>query len=157
MAMRYHKGRSWPAGCVLGGFLVACVSYAVVTVPDAPILPADQQLAELEQLVMAGNANVQTWREYGDALSAAGRASDAAAAYDRALKIDPYDRETWFACAMTLAESGDDELLESFLGELVIQDAKLAVEVFDRPEVRPYLSSVTFRDIAAEARCQALD
>ena len=66
-------------------------------------------------------------------------------------------QEAQFRLGLSLANAGNRAALKSYLQDLALNDAKLAVDLFERPELRSYLDSEAFRSVFAEARSQAND
>jgi tetratricopeptide (TPR) repeat protein len=95
---------------------------------------AAASLQELELQIAAGKADAATWQHYGDALRDVKRFSHAAAAYRKALELEPDRREARVNAALVLGQAGDADGFFAMVQELTVNDPKLAVEVMDRPE-----------------------
>ena len=142
---------------------VACVAYAAGTAsrgpdgPDRTAAGSGTDLSALEQAIARGDAAPDTWLAYGDALAARARHDYAAQAYRKVLETQPFRQEAQFRLGLSLANAGNRAALKSYLQDLALNDAKLAVDLFERPELRSYLDSEAFRSVFAEARSQAND
>jgi tetratricopeptide (TPR) repeat protein len=123
--------------------------------------PGDQSLVALEKRIeeerKGSGVKVETWRGYGAALSEAKRFKDAAKAFQEVLAIDPQQRDAKFQCGLALAQAGAADEFYSFQKDLVYSEAKLAVELFERPETQGYLAQERFANLAKEAKNQAMD
>ncbi|HEY7115152.1 MAG TPA: hypothetical protein VH475_01120 [Tepidisphaeraceae bacterium] len=104
-----------------------------------------------------GSVSAATWRAYGDALANAKQFAKAAAAYKEVLAIEPYQRDVKFQCGMALIQSGSGDDFYNFQKDLVYSEAKLAVELFERPEAQKFLAEERFASLAKEAKNQAMD
>ena len=123
-------------------------------------------LDQLELMIANPEAPAETWRLFAERLVAAGRHAHAATAYQRYLERDPYDRETRLRCAMALAHAASDAgqpvpteqaHLLAFMQDMVLVDPKLAVDVFDRPELKLHLSDPRFQQTRTAAIIQSMD
>ena len=123
--------------------------------------PGDQSVVALEKRIEeergGAGVKVETWRAYGAALSDAKRFKDAAKAFQEVLAIDPQQRDAKFQCGLALAQAGAADEFYTFQKELVYSEAKLAVELFERPETQHYLAEERFASLAKEAKNQAMD
>src|SRR5258706_11875175 len=124
--------------------------------------PTDQNLEALKRKVAEetkspGGVSVATWRAYGEALSDAKQFAPAAVAFREALAIDPAQRDAKFQCGLALAQAGAADEFYDFLKDLVYSEAKLAVELFERPEAQKYLAQERFASLSKEAKNQAMD
>ncbi|MDB5322300.1 MAG: hypothetical protein JWN40_3931 [Phycisphaerales bacterium] len=121
----------------------------------------DQSLAALENRVSqerkVGAVKVETLRAYGAALSAEKRFKDAATAFGEVLAMDPGQRDAKFQCGLALAQAGESDAFYNFQKDLVYSEAKLAVELFERPETQGYLAQERFANLSKEAKNQAMD
>jgi cytochrome c-type biogenesis protein CcmH/NrfG len=115
------------------------------------------RLAALQRAAAEPGAGAATWRDFGRALQAAGRHGHAAQAYRRAIALDPYASEPRIGLAVALAADGDREALFAHLGELLLTDARLALQVFSRPAIARYAEDPRYAEGLAEARSQAVD
>jgi tetratricopeptide (TPR) repeat protein len=91
-------------------------------------------MPQLELQIAAGKADAATWQHYGDALRDVKRYSHAAAAYRKALELEPDRREARVSAALVLGQAGDADGFFAMVQELSVSDPKLAVDVMDRPE-----------------------
>jgi len=138
--------------------LLTAAALVYLYVAGGSQVAADQPgLAELELAIAQPDAAPATWRLFAQRLHEAGRLDHAAVAYRRCLESDPYDREVRLHCASVLALTGDAESFLEFMRDMVLIDAKLAVEVFNRPESKPYLARADFQALQAEAVSQSMD
>jgi tetratricopeptide (TPR) repeat protein len=116
-----------------------------------------QGIEALEQQIKAGNASAATWRAYGEALMNAKDFARAANAFRQVLAMEPAQRDAKFQCGLALAQSGAADEFYNFQKDLVYSEAKLAVELFERPETHQYLAQERFASLAKEAKNQAMD
>jgi tetratricopeptide (TPR) repeat protein len=123
--------------------------------------PGDQSLVALEKRIesegKAGGVKIETWRAYGAALLEAKQFAKAATAFREVLAMDPQQRDAKFQCGLALAQAGAADEFYSFQKDLVYSEAKLAVELFERPETQGYLAQERFANLAKEAKNQAMD
>lgn len=123
--------------------------------------PGGQSVEALETKIAeqrkAGGVTAATWHAYADALVEAKQYSKAAAAFKELLLIEPFQRDAKFQCGLSLALAGDSDAFYNFQKDLVYGEAKLAVELFDRPETQKYRSEKRFADLVNEAKNQAMD
>ncbi len=117
----------------------------------------DPTLAELEIAIASERATADDWFAYAERLRSGQQHQDAALAYAKALELQPYNQEARFRCALSLAASGSAEEFYRFMQDLACNHAKLAVDLFARPESQPYLAQERFRALAQEAQNQAMD
>lgn len=121
----------------------------------------NRDLQALETKIAAGKKDGKltpaTWRAYGEALAEAKQFTRAAAAFKQVLALDPFQRDAKFQCGLALAQAGVSDDLYAFLKDLVLSEAKLAVELFDRAEMQRYLGEERFASLAKEAKNQAMD
>ena len=123
--------------------------------------PGDQSVVALEKRIEdernGAGVKVETWRAYGEALSDAKEYAKAATAFQEVLAIDPTQRDAKFQCGLALAQAGLADQFYNFQKDLVYSEAKLAVELFERPETQRYLSQERFASLSKEAKNQAMD
>ena len=126
--------------------------------------PGDHSIEALEKKIAAeqgpdgtGKASAATWRAYAEALAEARQHARAAAAFKEVLALEPYHRDAKFQCGLALALAGQADEFYNFQKELVYGEAKLAVDLFERPEAQKYLSEERFSSLAKEAKNQAMD
>lgn len=126
--------------------------------------PADQGIQALEKQIAdaqgpegRGTVPAATWRAYAQALADARQYARAAVAYKEVLAIEPYNRDAKFQCGLSLALAGQADEFYNFQKELVYGEAKLAVELFERPEAQRYLAEDRFSALSKEAKNQAMD
>jgi hypothetical protein len=123
--------------------------------------PAGQSIEAMEikiaELSKAGGVPAATWRAYGDALVEAKQYAKAAAAYKELLEIEPYQRDVKFQRGLALALAGASDDFYTFQKDLVYSEAKLAVELFERPETQHYRQEPRFAALVNEAKNQAMD
>ncbi len=138
---------------------MSCAAYAAVTAPRGASQPAAlaAERTRIERVIGTGRADAATWLEYAVLLRAAGQPGDAADACAAALAREPYNRGAMFERALALAENGAADALKKYLAELVVSDAKLAVDVFGTTAVSPFLRDAAFRRLLDDAHSQALD
>ena len=114
-------------------------------------------LAELEQAIARPDATTDTWLRYAQCLHQARRFDHAVMAYTQVLENDPYRRVANLQCAAALAQLGDADRLEEFVRRLVALDPRLALDVFGRPELQPYLAGERFQQLHKHAVAQSMD
>lgn len=114
-------------------------------------------LDALEAAALAEGAAAEAWWAYAQGLAAAERDDHALQAIDRVLALAPYHEEARFQRTLLLARVGDPEPLLAWLEDLVFTHPAMAANCFARTELAPYLSDQRFRDLAEEARIQAVD
>jgi tetratricopeptide (TPR) repeat protein len=119
--------------------------------------PGAQGIEALKKKIAAGDHSAATWYAYGDALADAKRFEEAAAAFKQVLAIEPFKREAKFQCGLALAQASDGNKFYEFQKDLVYSEPKMAVELFERPEARRFLSEERFSALATEAKSQAMD
>jgi cytochrome c-type biogenesis protein CcmH/NrfG len=112
---------------------------------------------KIEEQTRAGGAPAATWRAYGEALMDAKQFAKAAAAFKELLALEPYHRDIKFQCGLALAQAGAADDFYNFQKDLVYSQAKLAVELFERPETQKFLSEERFASLSKEAKNQAMD
>jgi hypothetical protein len=116
-----------------------------------------QSLESMELRIAAGESSPELWFAYGQRLASEARHAAAAAAYAQVLASEPYHREARFGRSMALAQAGESDPFFAYMRDLVYSEPRLAVEVFDRPEVQRYRADGRFRPLHREAHIQALD
>jgi tetratricopeptide (TPR) repeat protein len=116
-----------------------------------------QTLEQLEQAIANPDATTETWLHYAQCLQHERRYDHAVLAYQRVLETDPYSRAANFQCVAALALLGDGDRLHSFLVKLIQLDPRLALDVFTRPELQPYLKQSRFAEAHKQAVVQAMD
>jgi hypothetical protein len=138
--------------------LVASIGlgYAYLRKARADARPAGG-LEALEAKIQSGKADKKDWLDYAAALNDAKKYGQAAQAYKKVLELEPYHRQAKFEVALALANAGDKDGLAHFLRDLVYAEAKLAVDLFERREMKPYLEDPQFQGLQKEARAQAMD
>lgn len=149
--MSLVKHSRLPASVILlaGAFVsvaIAVVSRAPVDVSGATAACASVQGADAAQ-----------WLTFAADLERKGEWREAAEAYAEVLKQDAYNDEARFRGLLAWAQAGDTNSLLECYEQAVLCNAKLAVRVIDRPEVRRYLSAPGFHQLAQEARSQSMD
>lgn len=157
-AVKYTR---WPAAVVLLTSLLLAGAFAVSAIHGTSSkagsggTPAD--MTRCETSIVTGHADTRTWFAYAEQLRAGGKPMPAADAYQRVLDKEPYHREARFWTAICLADSGNVPQLEAYMGRLVLSEAKLAVEVFHRRELAPYMTSPQISALLEQAKDQARD
>jgi hypothetical protein len=119
--------------------------------------PDPLSIEALEKKITAGDKSAATWLAYANALGDAKQYSSAANAYKQVLAIEPFKREARFQCGIMLAQADRADDFYEFQKSLVYSEAKLAVELFERPETQKFLSQERFKLLFAEAKNQAMD
>ena len=156
--MQPRQHARFPALVSLSVLGALCAVYAVTT---RPMVPTDLTLArveEIERLIAAGESGPAVWMAYALNLEQTGDFRHASEAYRRVLELEPYDSKALMARASTLARAGGRTDLLSFMSELAMDDAKLALVIFARPELQRYLEPGSpFVPVLREARIQSSD
>ena len=114
-------------------------------------------LDELARAIASGKNDALTWLAYAQRLEESNRFDHAAQAYRKVLDLESRNRAAQAGCAIALAKSENEEELLSYMQSLTFSDAKKAMEVFEQPEIRPFLSQQRFSSLSREARAQAMD
>lgn len=114
-------------------------------------------LESLEQKIANGDKTAETWIAYGQALAERKRYGNAADAYRQVLTVEPTRREAKFQRAVNLALAHRGDELHGFLRDLVHSEPKLAVDLFERPELQPFQSEPRFASLYSDARNEAVD
>jgi tetratricopeptide (TPR) repeat protein len=154
-------GRLAPAAVLLAALALAAVCVFARTGNGA--LPAGRGSGPgddrdaLERAIASGHADVGVWTRYAACLRGLGRHGDAAQAYDLALKLDPANRDLQLQRAVTLAQAGQADLFYQYVYELSLTDPRIAFDILQRAESKPYLSEARFRRVYQDALGQYLD
>jgi cytochrome c-type biogenesis protein CcmH/NrfG len=123
--------------------------------------PGDRSVEALEKRLAdeqkTGAVKADTWLAYAQALGDARQFARAATAYKEVLALEPHRRDAKFQCGLALAQSDQPDAFHDFLKDLLYAEPKLAVELFERPESKTYLSQERFSALAKEAKNQAMD
>ena len=154
-----NRYRRLPSVLVLVAFLAAGAFYARSwgKIPSNSPGAGAQKLDELEKMISSGTAGAEDWVAYAQKLAAQKDFTLSALAYKEALKLHPYHRTAQFECAVTLAQAEDADALFDFMRDLTYAEPKMAVELFDRAELRRYLPEPRFAAMQKEAVGQSLD
>jgi tetratricopeptide (TPR) repeat protein len=158
--MRSKSSRTAPAILLAG----ACAAGLALWEADARVRRAETgdgdpevRLAVLQRAAADPGSGAAEWLGYARALQSAGRHEHAAQAWRRAMALDPFAAEAQEGLAVALAEAGDSDGLFGHLGELVLSDARLALQSLARPAVVRHASDPRYAGLLAEARSQAVD
>jgi hypothetical protein len=119
--------------------------------------PAALSIDALEKKIADGDKSAATWLAYANALSDAKQYSRAADAYKQVLAQEPFKREARFQYGIMLAQADRADDFYDFQKDLVYSEAKLSVELFERPETQKFLADERFKLLSAEAKNQAMD
>lgn len=114
----------------------------------------------LERAIASGRNDVATWSSYAQALQEKKDFVHAAAAYGRALELQPAEGEIQklrFNAALCLGQSGNADAFFTSFAQLTSTDPKLAVDVLDRPELAGLRADSRWAAAASSARAQAAD
>jgi hypothetical protein len=117
---------------------------------------AEVNFDELERTVTTTDDS-KVWMQYARALDSLGRHQHAAQAYQEILKREPYNNQARYQCALSFARSADEEGYFRYMQNLVLTYPQMAAELFAQPECQHFLTQERFRDLAHEARIQAVD
>lgn len=140
-----------------GSLLGACYLGADVYAQREHRLALAQELEFLEKQIAQGNTNAATWLRYAQGLAEDGKFHQAAQAGRKVLNIQPYHREARIAVALYLARANDRTGLLDYMRGLTYEDAKMAVDLFDRQELAPWSGDEAFIALRREARQQSMD
>jgi tetratricopeptide (TPR) repeat protein len=140
---------------LVGSILVAAGSLAATGQFRAP--GSATSIDALERAIASGSADAATWNSYGDALRADNRFAHAAAAYQRALELDPDRPLARFNAALSLAQAREPDQFFAFFSHLTMNDPKQAVDLLDRPELAALHADPRWETAAGTARAQAAD
>jgi hypothetical protein len=136
-----------------GGLVAACLIWGPTRDP-AP--GADSGLSP-GQPSATGDGQTDSLLRLAIQRKAEGRYGEAAAACRQVLSGQRFHREARFQLASSLALDGQRDALHAFLSDLVFSEAKLAVDVLERPECQAYLREPRFAALYKEAKSQAMD
>ena len=137
--------------------LAACAGAAYLRQANRAANRPRPALEVLEAKIKAGNADTKDWHDYAAVLDGAGKHAQAAQAYRKVLELEPFNRQVKIDYVVALANAGDKDGLAHYLKDLVYAEAKLALELFERKELKPYLAYAEFETFQKEARAQAMD
>jgi hypothetical protein len=134
--------------------LVAVIFASVLYVRNSHVVAtanAGTDLSELERAI------TETWLLYAQRLQDAKRLDHAALAYQRVLADDPYNRMANLQCATLLAATGNADKFYSFMNNLLLVEPRMALDIFGRPEARPFLAEARFQNLQSQAQSQSMD
>jgi tetratricopeptide (TPR) repeat protein len=117
----------------------------------------ESQLRELQLAIAQPDAKPATWMLYADKLQQLHQYPRAVLAYHRILETDPYNRQARLQCANCILALNKADDLYSFLHATILVDPKLALNIFGRSDVSPYLAETRFQNLKAEAIAQSMD
>jgi hypothetical protein len=137
--------------------LAVCVGAVYLRQANRAAARPAEGLAALEAKIRGGNAGKADWLNYAVALNGEQHYGQAAQAYRKVLELEPYNRQVKIEYVVAMANAGDKGGLGQYLKDLVYAEAKLALELFDRKELKPYLADAQFEGLQKEARAQAMD
>src|SRR5688500_9410458 len=140
-----HRHNRIPALLIL--LLAACAGAAYLRQANRAAGKPREGLAALEAKIQSGSADKNDWLNYAIALNEAKQPGQAAQAYRKVLELEPYNRQVKIEYVVALANAGDKDGLANYLKDLVYAEAKLALELFDRKEVKPYLADAQFESL----------
>jgi hypothetical protein len=115
-----------------------------------------QKQVEAEGKTTKG-VSAETWQAYAEALVGAKQFAAAADAFKEVIALRPGQKDAKFQCGLALAQAGAPNPFYDFLKELVYGDARVAEDLFSRPEAQKYLKEERFASLAKEAKNQAMD
>ncbi|HVS73342.1 MAG TPA: tetratricopeptide repeat protein [Phycisphaerae bacterium] len=118
---------------------------------------SDARLLELQQAAAKPDALPATWLAYAQALDQARQFPRAAAAYERVLETDPYNKTARLACASCLARAGASDPFYAFMHSTLLVDPKLTLNILGRPEAAGYLPEPRFQSLHKEAIAGSMD
>ena len=146
-----------PAGFVLLLILAIGATLAILDDRLLALSAGDAAMSELQQAIGQPDVPPGTWLKYARKLEQASRFDHAAAAYRKVLESEPFNRQARLSAATCLARAGKSAELLAFVDECVRMDPKLSLDIFDRPEVQPYMSDPRLAALAKEAQVQSMD
>jgi len=114
-------------------------------------------LENLERLVLAGTEKPKAYFEIGQQLRQAKRFSTAAKAYRLFLAAEPQNQDALLYRATSLAQAGDANELYNHLVEMTQSNPKLAADILERPECLAHMKDTRFKELAGDAKAQAMD
>ena len=122
----------------------------------------NSDLIALEKQIAAGTADAGTWQSYGDTLRTAHRFGHAAAAYRRALELQPDLRDARLNLGLSLGQASNSDTAGpdaffAFINDLMLSEPKLAVDILDRQELAPLRADARFAPVYQNAKAQAAD
>lgn len=116
---------------------------------------AHASLHDLEKQIV-GSKDGRLWQAYGDKLGELGRHESAAKAYLRALDFQPDLADARLKAGLALGQSDPDAFFD-YAGRLSMNYPKLAVDLMERPELRPLHADPRWEPAEAGAKAQAVD
>jgi len=116
---------------------------------------AHASLEDLEkQILVSKDGRVRL--AYGDKLRDLDRFASAAQAYQRALELQPDLTDARLKQGLSLGQSNADAFFD-YVGRLSMSYPKVAVDLLDRPELRPLHADPRWEPAASGAQAQAVD
>ena len=149
--------RRLPAIAVLLCGLVAGAVLLLWTARPGQARGTTSSLEQLERAIAKSDAGPDVWFDYAQGLSGAGRFLHAEMAYRQVLQRQPTHKQAQFELACLLAREGKSEEFYAAMRDMVITEAKMAVDVFGRPECQKYLDAPRFEALVNEAKMQVMD
>lgn len=137
--------------------LAACAGAAYLRQANRAANQPRPALEVLEKKIADGTADKKDWHDYAVALAQQGKFPQATQAYRKVIELEPFNRQAKIDYVVTLANAGDKDGLGHYLKDLVYAEAKLALELFERKELKPFLADPAFENLQKEARAQAMD
>jgi predicted Zn-dependent protease len=135
------------------GLLAATGQFRTSSAANASL---EQLQAQLSSGVPASSDPV-LWCIYADKLRAAGRFSAAARAYQHVLELQPENPAARINAGLALAQANDSDSFFAYLNRLTMSYPKLALDLLDRPELRPLHPDPRWTPALASAQAQAAD
>ncbi|HVX86735.1 MAG TPA: tetratricopeptide repeat protein [Phycisphaerae bacterium] len=117
----------------------------------------DAHLRQLQQAAARPDALPATWMAYAQALEQAAQFPRAAAAYQRVLETDPYNKTARLACASCLARAGATDPFYTFMHSTLLVDPKLTLNILGRPEAARFLPEARFQTLRKDAIAGSMD
>jgi hypothetical protein len=117
-------------------------------------------LAELEKHVV-GSKDARVWLAYGDRLREQGQFDRAAQTYQKAVELQGDLMEARLGQGLTLGQAaggkGKADEFFAYVGRLSGMYPKVAVQLLERPELRPLHADERWEPAVAAAKAQAVD
>jgi hypothetical protein len=148
--------RRQPAIAVLLAGVLAAAVYLPWTA-RAGQAGSSTSIEQLERAIARPDAGPDIWLQYAQRLNATGRFLHAEMAYRQVLQRQANHKQAQFELACLLAKAGKTEEFYAAMRDMVVSEAKLAVDVFGRPECQQYLDAPRFIALVNEAKTQAMD
>jgi predicted Zn-dependent protease len=125
--------------------------------PSTANASLEQLEAQLFSRGQEGGTDPALWLTYADKLRQADRFPAAARAYQHALQLQPDNPAARINAGLALAQANDPDTFFAYLNRLTMSYPKLALDLLDRPELRPLHTDPRWLPSLASAQAQAAD